>query len=77
MRHRVVVGADSASDIDYEQLIAASRDDPFEEAVAFDDLCLLPHTSGTTGLPKGVMLTHGNITWNVVNLLSVADFRQR
>ena len=36
---------------------------------------MIPHTSGTTGMPKGVMLTHGNITWNVVNLMSVADFR--
>ena len=36
---------------------------------------MITHTSGTTGMPKGVMLTHGNITWNVVNLLSVADFR--
>jgi fatty-acyl-CoA synthase len=24
---------------------------------------------------KGVMLTHGNVTWNVVNLLTCADFR--
>src|SRR6516162_400470 len=43
--------------------------------VTLGDLCLLPHTSGTTGRPKGVMLTHGNVTWNVVNLLSCADFR--
>jgi fatty-acyl-CoA synthase len=40
-----------------------------------DDLCLLPHTSGTVGAPKGVMLTHANLTWNVVNFLSCADFR--
>jgi fatty-acyl-CoA synthase len=40
-----------------------------------DDLCLLPHTSGTTGPPKGIMLTHANVTWNVVNFLSCADFR--
>ena len=63
-------------DVDYEQLIATSRDDPLEVVVAFDDLCMLPHTSGTTGAPKGVMLTHGNVTWNVVNLLSIAEFRE-
>src|SRR6185436_6390415 len=39
-------------------------------------LCMVPHTSGTTGAPKGVMLTHGNVTWNVVNLLSIADLRR-
>ena len=72
---RIVISAASGSDVDYEQLIAVSRDDPFDEGVAFDDLCMLPHTSGTTGMPKAVMLTHGNITWNVVNLLSIAEFR--
>jgi fatty-acyl-CoA synthase len=44
-------------------------------AVGMDDVCLLPHTSGTTGPPKGVMLTHANLTWNVVNFLTCADFR--
>ncbi|MGP1272621.1 MAG: class I adenylate-forming enzyme family protein [Phycisphaerales bacterium] len=30
-----------------------------------DDLAMLLYTSGTTGLPKGVMLTHGNLSANI------------
>ena len=26
----------------------------------FDDLCHIQYTAGTTGVPKGAMLTHGN-----------------
>lgn len=29
------------------------------------DVCVLPFSSGTSGLPKGVMLTHANITSNI------------
>jgi fatty-acyl-CoA synthase len=44
-----------------------------DEAIGLDDLFMIQYTSGTSGKPKGVMLTHGNVVWNVVNLLVDID----
>jgi 4-coumarate--CoA ligase len=44
--------------------------------VTADDLVALPYSSGTTGVNKGVMLTHGNLVANVAQVLSGADIRE-
>ncbi len=75
VRQLVTVGGSRTDSVDYEALIDSSPDEPVDVAVGLDDLFLMPHTSGTTGNPKAVMLSHGNATWNVVNFLSCADFR--
>jgi len=75
VRHRVDVAGPPDTALAFEALVAESPEDAIEEAVGLEDLCLLPHTSGTTGRPREVILTHGNVTWNVVNFLTCADFR--
>jgi fatty-acyl-CoA synthase len=43
--------------------------EPLSSAISVDehDVAVIMYTSGTTGLPKGAMLTHGNILWNNIN----------
>ncbi|KAK5643731.1 hypothetical protein RI129_007576 [Pyrocoelia pectoralis] len=51
----------------HEFIEATSEDDGVPEIQA-GDVALLPYSSGTTGLPKGVQLTHRNIVANLCQL---------
>ena len=46
------------------------------EETGWDDLCQLQYTSGTTGKPKGSMLTHGNWFTAIHNACDVLTYKE-
>ncbi|MEW2386113.1 long-chain fatty acid--CoA ligase [Micromonospora sp. NPDC047707] len=59
--------------VTYESLFAATDVRLPERQVALNDDALLLYTSGTTGRPKGAILSHGNLTFNTMNQLAHVD----
>lgn len=57
------------------RMLATTRDEVIEKArrVGSQDLASIVYTSGTTGNPKGVMLTHGNFMSNANAIRKILD----
>jgi long-chain acyl-CoA synthetase len=53
---------DKPAVITYKQFIDGATKPAQWPAIGVEDVALLQYTGGTTGLPKGAMLTHGNLT---------------
>jgi long-chain acyl-CoA synthetase len=79
LKHIIITGIDThvpedlPGAVSFTQLIRESsprRPDPVE--INVDDLFALPYSSGTTGLPKGVMLSHRNLVSNLYQFITAS-----
>lgn len=75
---RISLGSAASSGEEAFEDVLASGADEFEDAeVEESDTSILMYTSGTTSLPKGVLLTFGDFTAYVVGTVDMADGEPR
>src|SRR5699024_4198299 len=69
LHYIVQVGTGHDRHINYEQLLAnQSTEEPIHD-ITLEDTHMMIYTPGTTGRPKGALLTHGNTVWNAINAI--------
>jgi fatty-acyl-CoA synthase len=71
-------GIGNPGDMDYESLLSKQNDNPpAEVSIKDDDVAHLYYTSGTTGRPKGVMLTHRNVKSHALGTIAELHLTDR
>ena len=68
-----VDGRDATHGASWSELTGIARGGSAGRSVAIDDICSINYTSGTSGKPKGVVLTHRNWSAMVRNMLVDRD----
>ena len=61
--------------VPYDELAAAEAQPCAAPDIRPDDLSIVMHTSGTTGLPKGALMRHADLLFNVKNAIIAQSLR--
>jgi len=76
LKHFIAFDGEADFAMSYEELLSSSPEDDPKVEVGEDDLLLLVYTSGTTGKPKGVMLSHRNVMLNAIDSVTGVELTQ-
>ena len=74
VRHFICIDGEAPGALSLPRWAAEQPQTRPEPATRMDDVCALMGTGGTTGKPKGVMITHRNLQTMVANWLSVLTY---
>ena len=75
LEYLILVRADDEETLSYERMLKNGMNNQIEESPEIDieDTAIIMYTSGTTGYPKGAILTHKNITFNAFSKVSILE----
>jgi len=74
--HYIISGDGGSKHVRFEDLKQGNSNPP-GITIKDDDFSFLMYTSGTTGRPKGVMITHYNSLWNALSLSLTSELKHK
>jgi acyl-CoA synthetase (AMP-forming)/AMP-acid ligase II len=73
--HQILTFDETSEFLTFSALLSTNGSAPAIRINPAEDIVVLPYSSGTTGFPKGVMLTHRNLVANITQIRGIANYQ--